>query len=307
MGGGGGGGYFPSNPERLKRLIQDARGTEAQQKLDSEVNELLQDSLATFNERNAEKVQDHLEKIALILGKEFELDQFRFGGSVAKHTYVDGLSDIDALVILGKKDIAGESPKEVLDSFHDLLSKRLTSDDVADVEKGRMAVTVTYRDGTEIQLLPTLRFGSRVAIPNASKNDWKETNPKAFQKELTRVNERLNGRLVPSIKLVKSIVANLPEQQRLSGYHTEALCLESMAGYRGASSVKDLVLHALDYSAKRVLRPVGDVTGQSRAIDSDLGKANSIERRVVADALAGVARRLNAATTVEEWKRMLDV
>ena len=307
MGGGGGGGYFPSNPEKLKRLIQEARGTEAQQRLEIKINELLQASLATFNERNTEKIQDHLEKVGQILGKEFEVDQFRFGGSVAKHTYVDGLSDIDALVILDRRDIVGESPKEVVDSFHDLLSKRLTSDDVADVEKGRMAVTVTYRDGTEIQLLPAVRNGSRVAIPNPHKNDWKETNPKAFQKELTRANERLNGRLVPSIKLVKSIIANLPEQKRLSGYHTEALCLEGMTGYRGANTVKDLVLHALDYSARRVLRPMGDITGQSRAIDSDLGKPNSVERRVVADALAGVVRRLKAATTVDEWKGILDV
>lgn len=305
MGGGGGGGYFPSNPDRLQRLIQEARGTEAQQKLDSEVNVLLQDSLALFNERDTQKVQNYLDRIGQILGREFELEQFRFGGSVAKHTYVDGLSDIDALVILDKNDIQREAPKNVLEAFHTLLSKRLTSDDVADIEKGRMAVTVTYRDGAEIQLLPALRSGAKIAVPSAKANDWKETNPKAFQRELSRANERLNGKLVPSIKLVKSIIANLPEQQRLSGYHVEALCLESMTGYRGGKSVKDVILHALDYAAKRVLQPIGDVTGQSRSIDSDLGKANSLERRIVADALSGVTRRLKAAKSAEEWKRSL--
>src|SRR5947209_2988531 len=193
MGGGGGGGYFPSNPDRLQRLIEEARGTEAQQRLDSKVNELLQNALATFNSRNAEKVQEHLGKVERVIGDEFEMEQFLFGGSVAKHTYVDGLSDIDALVILNRADLVGKSPREVLKTFHESLSDRLTYEEISSVEKGKMSVTITYRDGTAIQLLPAIRTGGKVAIPSANANEWNESNPKAFQKELTKANERLNG------------------------------------------------------------------------------------------------------------------
>lgn len=304
--GGGGGGYFPSNPDRLQRLIEEARGTEAQQRLDSNVNELLQDALATFNSRNAERVREYLAKVKETIGDEIEMEQFLFGGSVAKHTYVDGLSDVDALVILNRDDLAKKPPREVLKTFHESLSDRLTYDEISSIEKGRMAVTITYRNGTQIQLLPAVRVRGKVAIPSATANEWNETNPKAFQKELTKANERLNGTLVPSIKLVKSIIGGLPEQKRLTGYHIESLCLESVSGYRGVKTVKGVVLHALEEASFRVLRPLGDVTGQSRVVDSYLGKANSVERRIVADAIAGIGRRLKAATTVEEWKKVLD-
>lgn len=303
--GGGGGSYFPSNPGRLHRLIEEARGTEAQQRLDSQVSDLLQNALATFNARDAEKVREYLDKLEETIEGKIEFDRFLFGGSVAKHTYVDGLSDIDALVVLAEKK--PDSPRELLKTFHETLSDRLTSDDVSSVGKGRMAVTIVYRDGTEIQLLPAVRIGQKIAVPNVDSNGWIETNPKAFQRELSRANARLDNTLVPTIKLVKAINAALPEPQRLTGYHIEALALEIAPSHRGQRTVKDLLLHVLSGAKTRVLRPIEDITGQSRVIDSDLGSANSLKRKIAADAIGGVERRLKAARSVEEWKAALNL
>jgi hypothetical protein len=308
MGGSGGGGgrsYFPRSDQNLQRLAQDSKQETDRQRLDSDVANLLKVVLASC-ERDPSKTSERLDEIASALEDKVEMERFLFGGSVAKHTYVDGLSDVDALVIMTKEDLAGKSPKEVLDSFHKSLRDEIAYDKVKSVEKGRMAVTVVYRDGSEIQLLPAVRIGKNILIPKARANEWKETNPKAFQRTLTAANERLDSTLVPSIKLMKSINAGFPERKQLTGYHIESLSVEAVKGYRGVKTVKALLTHILEQSSKRVLSPIQDVTGQSRIVDSYLGKAYSTERRIVADALSGVARRINGAKSVDEWKAALE-
>ena len=306
MGSGRGVRYFPSNPERLHALIERARDTAEQQQLNAEVNKILQDLLASLNQRDKERVQEHLDEIGEILKDRAEIERFLFGGSVAKHTYVDGLSDIDALVILHQVDLAEKSAQSVLRSFHRALQDRLTHDSVESVERGRMAVTVTYRDGTQIQLLPAVRRGPVVRIPDAQGKGWNETRPKVFQRILTRANQRLGGTLVPAIKLTKSIISDFSKQKRLSGYHVEALAIAAVKGYRGPATCKALLMHVLDFASKRVMRPIGDVTGQSRAVDSYLGKSRSTQRRIAADALASVVRQLNAASSARRWKTIIE-
>ncbi|MGO9118865.1 MAG: CBASS oligonucleotide cyclase [Desulfomonilaceae bacterium] len=305
MSGGGSGGYFPSRPSELHKLIDKARATAEQQQLESEVNKLLQDLLTTFNQRDAEKIQEYLKAVEEVLSGSVEMEQFLFGGSVARHTYVDGLSDIDALVILNRKELSGQSPQQVLGHFCGRLKNKLTSDSVNSVEKGTLAVTVNYGDGTQLQLLPAVRLGTRVEIPTRDGKGWKETNPKAFQRALTRANKRLDLSLVPTIKLVKSIVSGFPEQKRLSGYHLEALAIDAVKGYRGQKTPKALLVHVLEHASKRVLSPIQDVSGQSRIVDSYLGVKNSVERQVAADALASVSRQLRAAKTIDQWKVIL--
>jgi len=304
--GASGGSYFPKSGRDLQKLIQDSKDDADRQRLDGDVNRFIREVLASC-ERDPEKTKDRLGEIADVLKNHADIEHFLFGGSVAKHTFVDGLSDVDALVILKENDPSYKSPDEVLMAFYQSLRDSLTYDDVKSVEKGRMAVTVVYRDGTEIQLLPSLRTESKVLIPTAGAKEWKETNPKAFQKMLTTANDRLNQSLVPTIKLIKSINGGFPEQKRLTGYHIESLAVDAIKGYRGAKTVKSLLTHILENASKRVLNPIQDTTGQSRIVDAYLGKANSVERRVVADALSSVVRKLNAAKTVDEWKSILEL
>lgn len=304
--GGSGGGYFPSRPDRLHSLIEKARESAEQQRLDTNIHGVLQDLLTTFNERDSEKIQEYLSKIKEILGKTVEVETLLFGGSVAKHTYVDGLSDVDALIILDREDLAGQSPEEVLNIFHKSLQDQLTYDKVKSVEKGSMAVTVIYRDGTEIQLLPAIHTGGKVFISSTRSKEWNETNPKAFQRALTKANQGLNSALVPTIKLIKSINDGLPEQKRLMGYHIESLAVEAAKRYHGAKTVKGLLTHTLEHASKRVLSPIRDVTAQSRTVDSYLGKARSTKRRVIADALASIVRKLDAATSADQWKTIVE-
>lgn len=303
--GGGGGGYFPQHSPALEKLIRQAKMEADRERLDSDVNQILREILASY-ERDPEKIKQHLENIGEVLGDEADMEQFLFGGSVAKHTYVDGLSDIDALVILSRKDFADNSPQAILNDFYKSLQDRLTYDNVESIKKGKLAVTVTYRDGTEIQLLPAIRIGEKVAIPDAKAKGWNEINPKLFQEVLSKANTRLNGSLVPVIKLVKSINSSLPKQNQLESHHIEALALESAKGYRGASTPKALLMNFFNQASTRVLRPIEDITGQSRVVDSYLGGPNSPKRVIAANALAGIARKLNSATSADQWKSVLE-
>lgn len=304
MGGSGGGSYIPEYSDALRRRIEEARSAE-RERLDSDVNALLGDFLARVNDRDGDKTREQLAELQSTLGESISVQTMLFGGSVAKHTYVDGLSDVDALVVLDRPRTRGLSSQNMLDDLHRTLDNELSRTRVESVEKGTLAVTIRYQDGSEVQLLPAVRRDSqKLAIPDASGHGWRVTDPRRFQKELSRQNERLGCALVPTIKLVKSLMGDLPRQQRISGYHAEALALDAAKKYRGEATPKALLGHVLDHASKRVLRPMQDVTGQSQTVDGDLGPANNARRRLVSQALAGIGRRLEAATSLHQWKAM---
>jgi len=301
MGTSSGGRYGRPSSEELIRKIEQAQEQE-RQRLDSDVNDFLQKLLARFNDRNVEETQRRLADLEKILGDEVEVDRVLLGGSVAKHTAVDGISDVDALVILRREDLAGKSAQEILDIFYETLNRTLPRNEVEAIDKGHLAVTIKYRDDTEIQLLPALESGQAIHIAASDGQGWNDTKPKLFQRELSRANARLSQGLVPAIKLMKSIVSDFPKQKQITGYHIEALAVEAAAGYRGPTAPKILLIHVLDFAAQRVLTPLTDKTGQSRTLDTYLGVANSIERRNISQALEGMKRRLEAATTVSQWR-----
>lgn len=66
-------------------------------------------------------IRTHLNEIEKTLGKEIEgIEQILFGGSLSKKTFVEGISDVDALVVI-KPDIAsGPTPEELQNKFYDL-------------------------------------------------------------------------------------------------------------------------------------------------------------------------------------------
>ena len=299
---GSGGGYFP-DPRQLHDLIDQAQETNEAKKLDADVNELLQRILGRMNQRSPEQTKTYLQQLRDAVGDEIEIEQLLLAGSLAKNTYVDELSDVDALAILDRQDLHGKTPQEVLTAFCRLVRSKLSG---AVVKKGKMAVTVTYRDGTEIQLLPALRSGNKVSVPKHDGTGWNETQPKVFQRSLSKANEKLNGALIPTIKLMKKVVASLPSKKQLTGYHCESLALDATKDYKGPRTPKALLLHVLDAASKRAMRPIRDTTGQSRTADEYLGKANSVDRRLVSDALAGLARRFGAATSVDQWKKIIE-
>jgi hypothetical protein len=307
MGGSGGGGTYRFNPTDLEKLREEAQERLARSRRDAAVNAFLQHELVDINDRNADLVGERLGDVEEALaGTLREFDRVLFGGSVAKHTYVDGLSDIDSLVVLDPEVAGDHTPGEVRSQVEESLRQHLNMGEVKEIKAGRLAVTVTYKDGMEIQLLPAVERGDTIAISSPDGTSWAQINPKEFADKLTRLNNKQGASVVPTIKLAKAIIANtLAEDTRPSGYHVEALAVAAFGDYEGARTPKAMVERFFEAASTSVLNPIGDVTGQSRYVDEALGKSGSAPRRALALALGNLARRVKQSDSVPEWRKLL--
>jgi hypothetical protein len=276
-----------------------------QQRLDADVNSYLRHELLAANDRDVDQVNARIDEIKQALADRVEeLEDLRFGGSIAKHTYVEGLSDVDLLVALKDERLADRSPDEVRREFARTLEGKLSAGEVADIRVGSRAVTVVYRDGTEIQLLPAVQRGDTISISSSDGTGWQHgIKPKAFTDQLTATNKAQGGTAVPAIKLAKEIIASqIPSQRQPYGYHVEALAVDAFANYDGPKTPKAMLQHFFNTASERVRRPLADVTGQSGAVDESLGAVGSSSRVTLARDLANIASRMERSQSVEDWK-----
>jgi hypothetical protein len=308
MGGSGGGRSYSSSTVTVDDLLRNAHQQVDQRRYDAEVNELLQDALQGFNERDAEDDRERLDAILdALCGEGDEAITLRFGGSVRKHTYVDGFSDVDVIAVLNGSELAHLSPQEVLSTFASRLRQRLLG---VEVDAGTLAVTVRYPDGREIQVLPTLPTKTGLRIANADGQGWSNlVRPDGFARKLTAINRANGNRVVPVIKLFKGIVETaLPAMMKLTGYHAESLAIEAFATYDGPLTSKAMLRHLCRTAVERVRTPIADRTGQSLHVDDYLGGPNNQARRDLATRLDRLAKRIEDADRrgdAEAWRSML--
>lgn len=310
MGGSGGGNWLNTSP---KSLAEQVRKSEIEAK-DEEFNSALAQEFSTllsgYNDRDTELVRARLDECQEAIGQNTEgnIDQI-FGGSVAKNTYVDGMSDIDSLTLFDRKELHGRSPSEVLS---DMANSVRGAPGVKDVYHGEMAVTVEYGDGMSIQMLPAVRQSNgKLRVPSSrGLDEWSSINPKRFQEALTRRNEECGGKLVPTIKLAKAINSTLPEAQRLSGYHVESMAISAFRGYDGPKTTLDMLPRFFEQAKELVKSPVRDSTGQSVHVDGYLGDAGSSKRLAVSHVLGAIEKRMrnaSAASNLDRWKAIFGV
>ena len=306
--GGSGSGYFSGRltPDDLARRTRQAEDQARNNAFEIDVSEHLASLLADFNDRDVEGTREVLDQMKSDLENETEgtVDAL-FGGSISKHTYVDGISDVDALVLLNNSELSDKSPNEVKSFLGDCLRNRYGQNAV---HEGALAVTVNVQDKT-IQLLPALRHGEGVKIAEIDGRNWSKVNPHRFTHALTKANQRLSGKLVPCIKLIKAIVATLPEQRKITGYHTESMAINVFKGYDGPKTTKSMLRHFFEHSSDHVTEPIKDSSGQSVHVDEYLGAANSLKRRIVADALGRIGRKIrnaDGASSLDRWKELFE-
>ncbi len=305
MGSRGGGSYLSARDSRLLR--EEARRRLEQSHIDAEVNSYLQQELAGFNDRDTDKVNRYLEQIEHALEERMEpVDHLLFGGSVAKHTYVDGLSDIDSLVVLSDESLADMSPANVREKLRDTLTRCLPQGEIREIRVGKMAVTIEYRDGTEIQLLPAVQRAGRISISSADGGSWTEIRPREFASRLTESNKRQGGAVVPAIKLAKAILANRLREDSPSGCHVEALAVAAFSDYSGPRTPKAMVTRLFERASSDVLRPRRDVTGQSLYVDEELGSANSPARRSLSRSLRQLGEMMSRSQSIADWRALFE-
>lgn len=304
--GGSGGGFFQGLPSRdIKDLLEEAASRTRNESYEGEIANKLNQLLVEYNSRDSEKINSYLDVIKRLLEQDIEGSIYlKFGGSVLKHTYVDGLSDVDCLVLLKDQALANLSPREVLDYFKKELRAKLEG--YKEIEAGNMAVTISYPDNTIIQLLPAIRKGPGFVIPSSRRaNQWSQIiRPEKFADYLTRVNQRCSGKLVPTIKLVKGTLAKLLGEHVLSGYHIESLAIEVFKTYEGSTTLKAMVERFFDRAKDLVKKPIKDRTGQSLHVDDYLGTDHSTERYGISeefDRISRTMRNANRASLITDW------
>jgi hypothetical protein len=304
MGGSSGifrGGRSPQGVADDLRKIAEKNAEQFETELADEFGKLL----SKFNARNSEETNERLTEIKEVLrdGLETTFDIF-FGGSVAKHTYVDGISDVDSLLVVSG-DLADANPQPVLNKVTQTLQERLGAG--VEVWAGSVAVTVKYPDATEIQLVPCVKEGEKIKVPAWEANTWSSINPQQFRDGLTKRNNECAGKLIPTLKLAKAVNATLPDGVRLSGYHIESLGVAAFRGYSEERSTVRMLPYFFKQASQLVLKPMADRTGQSVHVDQHLGEANSAARVAASHTLARIHQRMANASAAKSRGLWLDL
>ena len=297
---GGGGGSSPDG--LLKRATQEAE----KGNYDAQVSAYLQDLLGDYNNRDEEKIQQHLETITGALTSEGIVNCIlSFGGSIKRHTYIDGFSDIDVLAEINDSTLNDKTPSQFLEYFAQRLRDRFPD---TNVRVGQLAVTVTFSDGHEIQILPAITTSTGVRIPAGKGNQWSNVvHPEKFAEKLTEVNRANNNRVVPVIKLLKGINSTLPEDSQLSGYHIESIAINAFKNYSNGRNHKEMLMHLTQYASEAVLEPIKDKTGQSINVDDKLGQSGSLERQRASMQFKRFYNKMKLADSlisVRRWKEL---
>lgn len=304
MGGSGGRDFFIGrNPEQVKVDLRKEEEKTHDQAFDTQIAERLGEFLGDANRRDARAISAAIDEIKNALGADIEgnIDPI-LGGSLRKRTYVDGISDVDTLLILRDPKLKSLSPQEVLAYF-----ERKAGEELAgwEVSRGNLAITLR-KEGMEIQVLPAVREEGKTHIPSARGDRWSDINPEGFFRKLTETNQKLGGKVVPVIKLAKIINSQQPEALQLTGYHVESLAIESFKTYSGPLNPKAMLEHFFDTARALVLAPIRDKTGQSVHVDAYLGPAKSKNRKEVSAALDRIHRRMKNADVLHSEDQWLE-
>lgn len=308
MSGGGSRRNSYTRPEEIREKLINTQDELKQVTYKSDVNTIIDSNLASYNRRDTEAITRHMGEIKKALYKEIgDYVQTSFGGSVSKHTYVDGLSDIDALVIINDTELVEKSPEKVLDFFFETLKSRFQA---TKIDKGNLAVTLNFSD-SQIQLLPAIKDEKGLRIADQGGKQWSDIiKPNVFARALRIKNAQLNGKLVPVIKLVKALVSNLPTSSQISGYHCEAMALKIFQNYSyDGQTTKDLLKYYFNQAVSHIRTPIKDKTGQSVHVDAYLGGKESLARLKLADTFARICRRMDEADSTLNptfWKENLE-
>lgn len=307
MGGGGGSSFSIKDYNEKSKDSQSRTDIVA---FESEINAMLNEKLKRYNDRDSLITNQHLEDIQSIIEEEFEGSiKMKFGGSVTKHTYVEGLSDIDILVLINNSKLSDYSPKSAIKLIKAHLDSKLK--DVESIKEGKLAVTVRFSDGTEIQLLPALMKGQGYHIPQRTGRDWSNLiRPDKFAKKITEINQNLNGNVVRVVKLVKGINSEFPNIQQLSGYHIESLAIEIFKKYPPelSKTPKAMLKYFFQKGSELIKTPIRDKTNQCLYVDDYLGKENSEKRMHASHILTRIYKKIERADNGRskiEWEEFI--
>ena len=88
---------------------------------DEQVNAYLRDKLRDYNQRDTDAINRHIRGLRDALEQSgTDVLPTTFGGSVSRNTYVNGLSDVDVLLIVNDSSLSGRDPQAVIQYMAEL-------------------------------------------------------------------------------------------------------------------------------------------------------------------------------------------
>lgn len=273
-----------------------------------QINGCLRDLLRDYNSRDTEAIHRHIQVLRDALEQtSYDVLPTRFGGSLSRHTYVDGLSDVDVLARINDSAYSGQPPRDVIKRMAQLIQQRLPN---TEVRYGDLAVTVKYSDGIEIQVLPAVRTKDGYRIANPARNEWSGViHPERFAQKLTQVNQARNGQVIPAVKLTKALAQHFirSDSDKISGYHIESLAIEAFRNYQGPTDLKSMVHRLTEYSSTAVHQPIRDPSGQSRYVDDYMGAQDSNARQKAAANFRKMRDSLDRCNSKADLDNLFDI
>lgn len=281
-------------------IVKPAADKTDEKFLSTQVSNMLQEKLKEINAHDYEAIDRHKTEIMNKLKDEYEVEVIRFGGSHARSTDVEGLSDVDMLATLG--DFEDEkSSNQVIADFASALKTRFPK---TEIFTGKMSVIVRFSDGVEMQILPAFRYQDGHQIPDPNGKGWIKTFPNRFAQELTSVNQKQSGQVIPIIKLTKSICS--ANNIDVKSYHLENMALKAFEYYPGDKTLPRMLKHFVNKAKSLCLQPIPDRSGQSKYVDEYL--SNTKRERMARD-FAKVETKIDEAMkskSLEKWQRLFN-
>lgn len=268
----------------------------------NDFNRRCEELLARYSDRNNVNIRRHIEGLCAVLRREGNVVQAIYGGSVSRGTDVNGISDVDILLVVNQSSLINQPPSRVIDYVKETLKRHLSGNPI---RAGSLAVTVRYADDIEIQILPAVRTstnGFRIAQPGSTQ--WSNiVLPDRFAEKLMEVNQRNGSRVLPTIKLAKAIADCFVTRpsRKISGYHMEALALKAFENYQGPRDPKSMLVHLFGNSITAVMTPIKDATGQSTTVDENLGEAGSSLRQRASTYFGQMRGKVNSCRNASDF------
>lgn len=206
--------------------------------------------------------------------------QTMFGGSVRKGTYVTGLSDIDALLMVNQSSLVNQPPARAMEYVRDTIKSRLRQNTVG---AGNLAVTgqLLRRDRDTDTARHTDEHWRHSDCRTRKHHVEQRGAPREIRRE-ARQSQCVEGRQSSSGNQTCQGDGGLlhqPSQQKDQRLPHGSLAIDAFEDYQGPFDPKSMLTHLLGYSMEAVKNPIVDSTGQSRHVDEYLGQAGSNLRK----------------------------
>lgn len=229
-----------------------------------------------------EYLDDLLEKCTDSCQRVFANCEFAISGSLWKHTFAFGVSDIDVLCSVNSSEL---SPHHVVSRLASAFSS------TSSIIKHQTHVTLPSPFGVTIDIVPVMVVSGEIVLIHSSGDRWVRARPELFATVLHHANLSSRNTLKPSIRVLKSLLSRCSFAPLLKGHHIEAICMHASSEFAGNFKVTTLLEFILSQLPRLAGLHLVDTSGQLRFIDDYLGASDSNERRRLSTYLTGYRAR----------------